>query len=39
MCAHDWSEITTDSEQAAGLSRFICVCEGCYVEMTLPATN
>jgi len=39
MCVHDWSEITTESERAAGLRRFICVCVGCDAEKTDPATN
>jgi|GEM_PF-7037199 len=39
MCLHDWSEITTASEQDAGLRRYICVCDGCDAEMTDPQTN
>ena len=36
-CAHDWIEITTAS--AAGLRRFVCVCDGCDAEKTDPPTN
>jgi hypothetical protein len=38
-CAHDWIEITTASEAAAGLRRFVCVCDGCDAEKTDPPTN
>jgi hypothetical protein len=39
MCAHRWIEITTDSEEAAGLRRFLCICDGCDFELTDPTTN
>jgi len=38
-CEHDWVEITTASETAAGLCRFICVQFGCDAEKTGPPTN
>jgi len=38
-CAHDWIEITTASETAAGLRRFVCVCDACDAEKTDPPTN
>ena len=38
-CEHDWIEITTASEKAAGLRRFICVQPHCDAEKTEPPTN
>lgn len=38
-CEHDWEEITTASETAAGLRRFICIKPDCDAEKTEPSTN
>jgi hypothetical protein len=38
-CAHDWIEITTATEAAEGLRRFICVLAGCDAEKTEPTTQ
>jgi hypothetical protein len=38
-CEHNWIEITTASEQAEGLRRFICIQPLCTAEKTDPPTN
>jgi hypothetical protein len=36
---HDFLEITTDSERAAGLRRWMCRHASCYAERTEPSTH
>ena len=36
---HDFLEITTDRERAAGLRRWMCTHKDCYAECTEPSTN
>jgi hypothetical protein len=36
---HDWIEITTITEEAQGLRRFMCANPGCYAEKTDPPTH